>query len=168
MRVIRLRVAVFMTVAGVLCGGCNDDRAGHRPVGPPGTHAAPTVSASATPSSPTPSPSMRPRSFTGVMVRADGTRVTYRPAKVRHVVDEYSEYIKVAVTGPQTTLELSPDARILLRVPLAGDDPAAKSVTPATFAAALARNRDQLPRIGFDIRVGADGRITRLEQIYQP
>ncbi|MCO5986464.1 hypothetical protein NE235_10140 [Actinoallomurus spadix] len=111
---------------------------------------------------------MRPKSFTGVMVRAEGTRVTYRPAKVKHVVDEYSEFIRVAVTGPQATLELSPDARILLRVPLAGDDPAAKSVTPATFAAALARNRDQLPRIGFTVRVGADGRITYLEQIYQP
>ncbi|MEV5751033.1 hypothetical protein AB0L00_24695 [Actinoallomurus sp. NPDC052308] len=83
-------------------------------------------------------------------------------------MDDYSEYLKVTVTGPQTTLELRPDARILLRVPLHGLDPTADSVTPAAFVAALARNKSQLPGIGFQIRVGADGRITYLEQIYQP
>ncbi|GAA4617920.1 hypothetical protein GCM10023195_80200 [Actinoallomurus liliacearum] len=162
MRVIHLRLAAFAVLVGVLCGGCGSGRSGHRSaVGP-----------SVDRTSPAASPSVRPRSFTGVMVSAESTgghtRVTYRPAKVRHVVDGYTEYLKVTATGPQATLELGPDARILLTVPLHGGGPAGSSVTPATFAAALARNKSQLPRIGFEIRIGADGRITYLEQIYQP
>lgn len=176
MRVIRLRFAAFATLAtlvGVLCGGCDHNRPDHHSaVGPSATRTSPMASASATRSSPAASRSTHPRRLTGVMVSADSTagraRVTYRPVKVSHVVDQYTEYLKIAVIGPQATLELRPDARILLRTPLYGKDAVASSVTTATFVAALARNRSQLPRIGFQMRTGADGRITYLEQIYQP
>ncbi|GAB3957807.1 hypothetical protein GCM10029978_001260 [Actinoallomurus acanthiterrae] len=94
--------------------------------------------------------------------------MTYRVATIKHVVDKYTEYNKVIVTGPQATLELSPDVRITLMVPLYGLEAKPTRVTSAAFVAALAKNRRFLPSVGFEVRVGADGRITSLQQVYTP
>jgi hypothetical protein len=159
---VRLRLAAFVALAAALCGGCKSDRSGHHS----------SVRPSATGVSPTVRPSVTPRRLSAVMVSAHGaagrTEVTYRPATIKHVVDKYSEYNKVVVTGPRATLELSPEVRIVLMVPLYGMDPNPKRVTTAAFVAALVKNRRYLPNVGFEVRVGADGRITSLQQVYTP
>ncbi|MEV0400717.1 hypothetical protein [Actinoallomurus sp. NPDC050550] len=162
MGTVRLRFAALAALAAVLCGGCKDDRPGHHSSArPSATATSPTVRASAT-----------PRRLSAVMVSARSaagrTEVTYRAATIKHVVDKYSEYNKVSVTGPRATLELSPDVRIVLMVPLYGMDPNPHRVTAAAFVGALAKNRGFLPKVAFEVRVGADGRITSLQQVYTP
>lgn len=44
----------------------------------------------------------------------------------------------------------------------------AEPVTRDAFVAALAKQRRFLPDIGFEMRVGADGQIAYLKQIYRP
>ncbi|WP_433178676.1 hypothetical protein [Actinoallomurus sp. CA-150999] len=162
MATVRLRFAALAALAAALCGGCKNDPPGHHSsVRPSAAGTSPTVRASAT-----------PRRLSAVMVSAHSaggrTEVTYRPATIKHVVDKYTEYNKVIVAGPRATLELSPDVRIVLMVPLYGMEPNPHRVTAAAFVGALAKNRRLLPNIGFEVRVGADGRITSLQQVYAP
>ncbi|GAA4632569.1 hypothetical protein GCM10023196_066500 [Actinoallomurus vinaceus] len=162
MRTVRLRFAAFAALTAALCSGCKSD--------PPDHHSAARPSVTAT--SPTVRPSVTPHRLSAVLVSARSaagrTEVTYRPARIKHVRDQYSEYNKVIVTGPQATLELSPDVRIVLMVPLHGMDPNPDRVSTAVFVAALAKNRSYLPNIGFEVQVGADGRVASLQQVYTP
>jgi hypothetical protein len=109
--------------------------------------------------------------LTSARTSAGRTDVTYRPARVQHVVADV-EYNKITITGPAATLALAPGARVLLCTPLNDKDDGnlvtPEPVTAAAFVASLTKNRDLLPEIGFEMSVGTDGRIAELKEIYQP
>lgn len=159
------RLAVIAVVAA-LCAGCGNDSPST-----PKTSAPPSGPASA----PT-SPALKPKKITVVLLssaRSDGeTVVVYRPAKIRHVSDGMTEGLKVTATGPAARLPLAPHPRILLCTPLnegrSGSIVNPEPVPPATLVAALRRSPRLLPDIGFDMKIGADGRISYLKQYYRP
>lgn len=164
MRTRRLALAALAALTAVLSTGCRPGRtAGHPPVTPSARGTAGT-------------PDTAPRRLTAVLVSArtaaGATRVTYRPATVRHRRDGYSEWNEVRPSGPPVSAALDAAARVLLCTPLneraGGGVTRPEPVAHETFVAALAKNRPLLPRIGFEMRIAATGRIVYLKEIYQP
>jgi hypothetical protein len=167
-RTAHVRFAALAALTAALCPGCKNDQ--------PAAHSTQKPAATVTSPGATPRATVAPRRLTVTLMSArtsaGQTRVTYRPTRIQHVMDANSETDRLTVTGPPATLGLGHDARILLCTPLNqrdhGNVVVAEPVTVQTFVTALREQRSFLLGIGFEMRVGADSRITYLKQIFHP
>ncbi len=102
------------------------------------------------------------------------TKLSVRPAE-KKVNTQFDTWEIVPGTGDFATAPMAKDARVLLTVPVRGDDASGTgrgepvSTSQAEFVTLLTQLD---PRIregaGFDLSFDGEGRVTRLESLYRP
>ncbi|MEU9732468.1 hypothetical protein [Streptomyces sp. NPDC048002] len=181
----RLTVLGIALVALAGCGGDGEGRAD----GPATTTSA---APSATPSSGAPSPSTddatAPSTATGGADDPSGTApwagtkqfvqierartaggrtyLSVRPAE-KEAHDQFEAWVITPGEGPYTEVPMAEDATVLLSVPL-GDGKHPASYSQAEFVSRLtARPDPERELLGYDLSFDGEGRVTRLQSLYQ-
>ncbi|MFH9297956.1 hypothetical protein [Streptomyces sp. NPDC017520] len=162
------------------CGGTTEDAAAPSPAGT--TAAGPAATPGAGDAAPaaeatTGVPFAGTKQFVTIdKAWAEGglTKLSVRPAE-KKVNTQFDTWEIAPGTGEYTTVALAEDARVLLTVPVRGDDtPGAGGGEPlpasqAEFVTLLTRLD---PRIrggaGFDLSFDGEGRVTKVQSLYKP
>ncbi|WBB63474.1 hypothetical protein O7599_13520 [Streptomyces sp. WMMC500] len=102
------------------------------------------------------------------------TRLSVRPAR-KEVNTRFDTWEIVPGTGSFTTVTLAEDARVLLTVPVRGDDASGVSrgeplpFSQTEFVTLLnGLEPDLSAGVGYDLSFDGEGRVTRLQSLYRP
>ncbi|MFH9397998.1 hypothetical protein [Streptomyces sp. NPDC017413] len=154
------------------CGGTTEDTAAPSPAGTTAAGAtAPAAEATAG------VPFAGTKQFVTIdKAWAEGglTRLSVRPAE-KKVNTQFDTWEIAPGTGKYTTVTLAEDARVLLTVPVRGDDAPGSGggePLPASQAEFVTTLTQLDPRIregaGFDVSFDGEGRATKVQSLYKP
>ncbi|MFG3408997.1 hypothetical protein [Streptomyces sp. NPDC048142] len=163
-----LTVVAFGALVLTGCGGATEGPADPAPVG--ATASAPAAESAASPFAGTKQFVTIDKAWT-----EDGlTKVSMRSAE-KKVNTQFDTWQIVPGTGEFVTVTMAKDARVLLTVPLRGDDaPEAGrgepvSTTQAEFVTLLTQLESRIREdTGFDLSFDGEGQVTKLQSLYKP